>query len=107
MRRPSPAASRTAPMCSRGYSPPPRFSMHPIIVILRLGGSDSERFPPAGQGFSRRFAARLQIPFGADFQSAAYLVAKWLRIERLRPYGGQGRTNLQEADLVRAATRTK
>ena len=33
MRRPSPAASSTAPMRNLGYSPPPCLSKHPIIAI--------------------------------------------------------------------------
>src|SRR5271169_4533031 len=33
MRRPSPAASSTAPMRNLGYSPPPCLSKHPIILI--------------------------------------------------------------------------
>ena len=33
IRRPSPAASSTAPMRNLGYSPPPCLSKHPIILI--------------------------------------------------------------------------
>ena len=86
-------------MCSRGYSPPPFLSKQLITVILRLGGSDCERFSTARLGFSRRSAARLQTPFGADFQTGAYPAAKRMRIVRLRPCGGQGRTNLSGTNL--------
>src|SRR5271169_2196556 len=66
MRRPSPAASSTAPIRNLGYNPPPGLSKHPMIVIPL-----SQYAEFIGIGTPRIPAHSVRLIFSSDYTPAS------------------------------------